>query len=156
MNTTTQDPYVDDPQSEQRRPWITLLPTNPQNIPLLVSLCNDAEKVIEQSPFQVWASIHDNPHIGTLFVCHSRLLVDEAIGHSAHRPIIVWAWLLDEEHVAYAAEHVPVVFGKITYPDVARYAPSTPQPDIAKQAKLCASIERHYGLPTTESLIKPV
>ena len=144
-----------DPYDTDTRPWITYLPSNPEGVPLLNALCNDAAHVAEITPFTVWSTVHASAHVGTLMVCHSKAMVDEAIGLSETRPMVVWAWLLDENYVAAAADVLPVLFGIVLYADVLAVEPSQPMPHVAEEARICAQLERIYSIPSSESLMIP-
>ena len=145
---------------------VVYLPFSPEGLPILSSLYVHAEmmeherknigreivhRIQQFSPCQVMGRLPD-PQEGktVMYVCHSRQTVREAVSLAKDRPMIVWAWLLDEQIVAEAQEHLPVVFGAQNTPGALqrsqRLVPSQPDPD-KELASVCYAVEHGWGIP---------
>lgn len=149
---------------------VVYLPMRPDRLPLLAALyihegMTEDEKsaaarvqvaALQQcAPFQLTGRLPE-PNEGKtiLYVCHSKQTLDEAISLARTRPLIVWAWLLDENLVAEAQMHVPVVFGpqntiaaKQRLQDL---QPSKPDPDAETDTSLCHAFEHGWVIPQLE------
>lgn len=149
---------------------VVYLPMRPDRLPLLAALyihegMTEDEKstaarvqvsALQQvAPFQITGRLPEPGEGKTiLFVCHSKQTLDEALSLAKSRPVIVWAWLLDENLVAEAQMYVPVVFGPqntaIAKQRLHDIRPSEPDPEAEHHTSLCHAFEHGWAIPQFE------
>ena len=145
---------------------ITYLPATPEGLPLVGALyvhrgmnaderrraCLGAGQSIQRlAPGRLVSRLPEPGTPGTLlWVCHSPESAAEAISVADARPVIAWAWLLDEVAVVHLEERMPVVFGAQNTTEakarLAALVPSQPDPEGTGASGVCAVLDHVWGI----------